>query len=178
MLQVEWPDQSRQECLVPYASLMNHSIYPHVVRYSKLDPTSQCLNLPLFRPIAKDEQCFLSYGPLSNLNLMLFYGMTIPDNPYDMVPIDFTVSLGMPSQHLASPCCAAMLAGSACPHHVTLRLAHAGVLLCREANNHEMQLLIGQEAPSVGHVPSCYKQHCLGYVRYVKLARGTMHLLL
>ena len=98
--QVEWPDQSQQDCLVPFASLMNHSIYPHVVRYSKLDPASHCLQLPLFRPIAKDEQCFLSYGPLSNLKLMLFYGMTILNNPYDVVPIDFTVS---PSNALIAP---------------------------------------------------------------------------
>ena len=39
-----------------------------------------------------DEECFLSYGPLSNLKLLLFYGMTIKNNPYDVVPVNFTVS--------------------------------------------------------------------------------------
>lgn len=43
----------------------------------------------------KDEQCFLSYGPLSNLDLMLFYGMAIPGNPYDIVPLDFTVGVAL-----------------------------------------------------------------------------------
>ena len=47
-----------------------------------------------------DEECFLSYGPLSNLKLLLFYGMTIRNNPYDVVPIDFTVS-----QQLLASCC-------------------------------------------------------------------------
>lgn len=89
--QVKWPDGSCKECLVPYASLLNHSVRPHIVHYGQLDATARQLCFPLFRPVSKRHQCFLSYGPLSNLKLMLFYGMAIPDNPYDVVQIELAV---------------------------------------------------------------------------------------
>lgn len=87
-MKVKWPDGSCKECLVPYASLLNHSVRPHIVQYGQLDAATGQLCFPLFRPVAKGHQCFLSYGPLSNLKLMLFYGMAIPDNPYDVVQIE------------------------------------------------------------------------------------------
>ena len=90
-VQVKWPDGSCKECLVPYASLLNHSVRPHIVQYGQLDAATGQLCFPLFRPVAKGHQCFLSYGPLSNLKLMLFYGMAIPDNPYDVVQIELEV---------------------------------------------------------------------------------------
>ena len=85
------PDGSCQECLVPYASLLNHSPYPHIVQYGQLDPATGMLAFPLFRPISKGQQCFLSYGPLPNLKLLLFYGMAVPDNPHDVVPLQLQV---------------------------------------------------------------------------------------
>ncbi len=36
-VQVKWPDGSCKECLVPYASLLNHSVRPHIVQYGQLD---------------------------------------------------------------------------------------------------------------------------------------------
>ena len=96
VLQVQWPDGSSRECLVPYASLLNHSPYPHIVQYGQLDSSSQELCFPLFRPVGKGQQCFLSYGPLPNLKLILFYGMALADNPHDVVPIQLQV--GLPCQ--------------------------------------------------------------------------------
>jgi hypothetical protein len=90
-VQVKWPDGSCKECLVPYASLLNHSVRPHIVQYGQLDATTRQLCFPLFRPVSRGHQCFLSYGPLSNLKLMLFYGIAIPDNPYDVVQIELEV---------------------------------------------------------------------------------------
>ena len=51
------------------------------------------LCFPLFRPSSKDQQCFLSYGPLPNLKLLLFYGVAIPNNPHDAVPLQLQVQL-------------------------------------------------------------------------------------
>ncbi len=90
-VQVKWPDGTCKECLVPYASLLNHSVRPHIVQYGQLDVTTRQLCFPLFRPVSKGHQCFLSYGPLSNLKLMLFYGMAIPDNPYDVIQVELEV---------------------------------------------------------------------------------------
>ena len=33
----------------------------------------------------------MSYGPLPNLKLLLFYGFALPANPGDTVPVDFEV---------------------------------------------------------------------------------------
>lgn len=48
-LQVEFPDGTFRQCLVPMACLMNHSPWPHVVRYGRIDPHSRRLEFPLFR---------------------------------------------------------------------------------------------------------------------------------
>lgn len=48
-LQVEFPDGSVRQCLVPVACLMNHSPWPHVVRYGHIHPHSRRLKFPLFR---------------------------------------------------------------------------------------------------------------------------------
>lgn len=82
-LQVSYPDGANRTCLVPYAGLLNHSPWPHVVRFSRLDPETQCLQLTSFRSCCRGEQCYLSYGPLSNDHLLLFYGFAVPDNPFD-----------------------------------------------------------------------------------------------
>ena len=51
------------------------------------------LDFPVFRPLSKGQQCFLSYGPLPNLKLVLFYGMCVVDNPLDVVPVQLQVNL-------------------------------------------------------------------------------------
>ena len=96
-------DGSSQECLVPYASLVNHSPYPHIIQYGQLDTNTSMLCFPLFRPLTKDHQCFLSYGPLPNLKLLLFYGIAIPDNPHDAVPLQLQVQL--PGYSTSLSCC-------------------------------------------------------------------------
>lgn len=51
------------------------------------------LCFPLFRPNSKNQQCFLSYGPLPNLKLLLFYGIATDGNPHDAVPLQLQVWL-------------------------------------------------------------------------------------
>ncbi|CAL5219423.1 g1252 [Coccomyxa viridis] len=88
-MEVKFPDGQVRQCLVPVACLMNHSPWPHVIRYGQIDPGSRLLNFPVFRVCKSGEQCHLSYGPLPNLKLLLFYGFTLPHNPSDVVSISF-----------------------------------------------------------------------------------------
>ena len=47
--QVRLADGHMQQCLVPVACLMNHSPWPHIVRYGHVNPVSGRLDFPLFR---------------------------------------------------------------------------------------------------------------------------------
>ena len=71
--------------------MLNHSWWPHVVRYGRLDPISQSLRLRAFRPCPAGQQCFLSYGPLPSLKLLLFYGFVPADNPHDTCSLTLKV---------------------------------------------------------------------------------------
>lgn len=73
--------------MVPFACHVNHSPWPHVVRYGKLQSKTQTLDFPAFRPCKRNQQVFISYGPVPNLKLISYYGFCIPDNPHDVVPI-------------------------------------------------------------------------------------------
>lgn len=46
--------------------------------------------LMLFRPAAAGQEVTLSYGPLPNAKLLLFYGFTVHNNPFDsaVVPLE------------------------------------------------------------------------------------------
>lgn len=63
-------------------------IYPHIVKYGKVDIETSSLKFPVSRPCNKGEQCFLSYGNYSSSHLLTFYGF-LPkgDNLYDVIPL-------------------------------------------------------------------------------------------
>ena len=96
-LQVKGEGDTIRPCLVPVATLLNHALWPHIVHYSQLDEQDGCLKLQMFRSAAKGEECYLSYGPLPNYKLLLFYGFTLPHNPYDM--LEFELVGANPSLH-------------------------------------------------------------------------------
>lgn len=88
-MKISFPDNKLKTCLVPVASLLNHSLYPHVMHYSKVDPKTDTLKLYVSRPCKSGQQCYLSYGPLCSSHLVTFYGFLLRgDNPYDTIPID------------------------------------------------------------------------------------------
>ncbi|KAL4654631.1 hypothetical protein ACB092_01G394600 [Castanea dentata] len=89
-MQVMFPDGKLRTCLIPIAGFLNHSIYPHILHYGKVDPATNSLKFCLSRPCSEGEQCFLSYGNFSSSHLLTFYGF-LPqgDNPYDVIPMDF-----------------------------------------------------------------------------------------
>ena len=90
-LQVENEDGALKQCLVPCASLMNHSLAPHINRWGPLRPGTNSLDFIACRACQKGQELTLSYGRLSNLKLLLFYGFSMPDNLHDDLTIDFEV---------------------------------------------------------------------------------------
>lgn len=81
------PNPKSKTVMVPFACHVNHSPWPHVVRYGRLNPATNTLDYPAFRPCAKGEQVFISYGPVPNMKLLAYYGFAIPQNPHDLVPL-------------------------------------------------------------------------------------------
>ena len=89
--------------LAPVLSLLNHRpLAPHVVRFSEAEAASAGasagagstaaggprLRLRLLRPVAAGEEFALSYGPLPNAELLLFYGFAVRGNPAEEAEVD------------------------------------------------------------------------------------------
>jgi histone-lysine N-methyltransferase SETD3 len=88
--EIEFPPSPKSKTvMVPFACLVNHSPWPHVVRYGKMDVNTRSLRYPAFRPCSKGKQVFISYGPVPNVKLITYYGFVIPGNPHDIVPLTF-----------------------------------------------------------------------------------------
>ncbi len=86
--EVEFPPSTKSKTvMVPFGCLLNHSPWPHCVRYGRIDSGS--LRFPAFRPCKKGNQVFISYGPAPNVKLITYYGFAVNDNPHDMVPLTF-----------------------------------------------------------------------------------------
>ncbi|KAF3452795.1 hypothetical protein FNV43_RR03228 [Rhamnella rubrinervis] len=88
-MKIKFADGKLRTCLIPIASFLNHSLYPHVVNYGKVDCATNSLKFCLSRPCGAGEECFLSYGNFSSSHLITFYGF-LPkgDNPYDIIPLE------------------------------------------------------------------------------------------
>lgn len=78
--------------MVPFACHVNHSPWPHCVRYGRINPSTCTLDYPAFRPCPKGAQTFISYGPVPNLKLLSYYGFALAENPHDQVPLTLEVS--------------------------------------------------------------------------------------
>ncbi|XP_020671850.1 uncharacterized protein LOC110091896 [Dendrobium catenatum] len=91
-MKVIFSDGKLRTCLVPIAGLLNHSLFPHIIHYGRVDSETKCLKFQLARQCKRGEQCYLSYGSLPGSHLVMFYGF-LPegDNPYDIIPLDIEV---------------------------------------------------------------------------------------
>ena len=104
-------------CLPPVALLCNHTLWPHVVRYSRL--RGGALHLPVARRVRAGEEVFVSYGAKSNAELLLFYGFAVENNPYDDVPMSLELPAGEVAEVTAARSAALARAGlTLTPHAV------------------------------------------------------------
>ncbi|XP_072970445.1 uncharacterized protein [Typha angustifolia] len=89
-MKIVFTDGKLKTCLVPIAGFLNHSLFPHILHYGRVDPATRSLKFPLSRPCEAGKQCYLSYGSLPGSHLITFYGF-LPkgDNLYDIIPLDF-----------------------------------------------------------------------------------------
>ncbi|XP_057536809.1 uncharacterized protein LOC130814683 isoform X1 [Amaranthus tricolor] len=88
-MKIMFPDGKLKTCLIPVAGFLNHSVCPHILNYGRVDSASKTLKFPLSRPCKRGEQCYLSYGNLSNSHLLTFYGFLPQEmNPFDIIPLD------------------------------------------------------------------------------------------
>ncbi|XP_031388682.1 uncharacterized protein LOC116201557 isoform X2 [Punica granatum] len=103
-MKVQFADGKLRTCLIPIAGFLNHSLYPHITRYGKIDPVTNTLKFPMSRPCRAGEQCYLSYGNFSNSHLITFYGF-LPqgDNPYDVISLD--IDCGSDGGDDGAECC-------------------------------------------------------------------------
>lgn len=94
--EVEFPPSSKSKTvMVPFACHVNHSPWPHVVRYGRIQPVTDTLDYPAFRPCRQGSQVFISYGPVPNLKLLTYYGFVIHRNPHDLVPLTLELPDGL-----------------------------------------------------------------------------------
>lgn len=94
-MQVMFTDGKLRTCLIPIAGFLNHSLYPHIMHYGKVDSKTNSLKFCVSKPCNMGEQCYLSYGNFSSSHLVTFYGF-IPqgDNLYDTIPLEIDNPLG------------------------------------------------------------------------------------
>lgn len=67
--------------MVPYFDLLNHSSTPNC--HHSFDHDQGAFQVVATREILANEQCFISYGDLSNVMLLKKYGFVQEDNPFD-----------------------------------------------------------------------------------------------
>ncbi|KAK9809346.1 hypothetical protein WJX73_007373 [Symbiochloris irregularis] len=80
-----------EACLVPVASLLNHSGTAHIRNFGRVDPETHSMRFRLDRPCSAGEEVFLSYGRLPNSSLLLYYGFALSSNPHDTIPLSLEV---------------------------------------------------------------------------------------
>jgi hypothetical protein len=80
--------------LIPYVDFLNHN--PFSISYidAKKITFSDNYEISIYsdKPINKYEQIFITYGPKSNLELIMLYGFILERNPFDSIEIRISVS--------------------------------------------------------------------------------------
>lgn len=68
--------------------MCNHHPHAQLSKSGYSDERGGCLQFKTLCSIEKGDQIFLNYGALDNLNLLVYYGFTINNNPYDSVTLE------------------------------------------------------------------------------------------
>ena len=73
--------------LIPAVDLMGHSVHPNCVVVESSEDADGAYLVRALQPILAGDELTISYGPLSNDELLCDYGFTIDANPYDNIKI-------------------------------------------------------------------------------------------
>jgi hypothetical protein len=85
---------SRKIAMVPYADLLNHNPYSTSYIDSKSIPFSSSYEISMYsdRSYNKFDQIFTTYGPKTNLELLVLYGFSLERNPFEAYEIRVSLS--------------------------------------------------------------------------------------
>ena len=72
--------------MIPYIDMINHSFNSNTTWY--FDNNTNCFILQAVNDIMRGIEIVDDYGDKSNVNLLLFYGFTLSDNPYPVLRIN------------------------------------------------------------------------------------------
>mmetsp|Transcript_43438 Transcript_43438/g.102588 ORF Transcript_43438/g.102588 Transcript_43438/m.102588 type:complete len:481 (+) Transcript_43438:39-1481(+) len=80
--------------LVPYADLLNHNPFSTSYIDAKEIPFSDAYEIAMYtdKPYSKFDQVFATYGPKTNLELLVLYGFISERNPFDSVELRVGIS--------------------------------------------------------------------------------------
>jgi hypothetical protein len=89
---------SKKIAMVPYADLLNHNPYSTSYIDSKSIPFSRSFEISMYsdRSYNKFDQIFTTYGPKTNLELLVLYGFSIERNPFEAYEIRVSLSKNDP----------------------------------------------------------------------------------
>lgn len=97
-----------EACLVPVASLLNHSAHPHIRNFGRMNPETHTMDFCVDRPCSAGQEVLLSYGRLPNHSLLLYYGFALKNNPHDSLPMTLEV------HHCSSCLCGSSALNTGC----------------------------------------------------------------
>jgi len=72
-----------RNCLIPFVDMCNTCIYSQLDGRGYFCEKTQSFRLNALGTCQSGQQIFLNYGPYCNEELLLYYGITLKDNPYD-----------------------------------------------------------------------------------------------
>jgi len=80
-----------ESALVPYADLLNHSNKSNTYWY--FDDTKKSFIVQATEDIPKNTEIFDSYGSKTNIQLIIYYGFSIKNNPYSKLSFSYKNNL-------------------------------------------------------------------------------------
>ena len=85
---------SKKIALVPYADLLNHNPFSTSYIDSKSIPFSNSFEISMYsdRSYNKFDQIYTTYGPKTNLELLILYGFSLERNPFEAYEIRVSLS--------------------------------------------------------------------------------------
>lgn len=73
--------------LAPDFDMFNHDPSIKPGSSHEYDPDTRSIQVKATRDYKKDEQVFISYGPVANWKLIMWYGFAVPSNEFDSVDL-------------------------------------------------------------------------------------------